>query len=192
MLIHNGRLANPLDPFAKQLHEVTSIRGKTDNVQEEIARLEWLGGMYTDCDGDPCLPGELIEATIRAGARKSKLGKQFLAGVSCDDTSKIEYDGPKDLSSLYADDGHRLSVMVKVGTSKVLRTRPKFDSWEVEFTLRYDPEIVRKEELDRAVKAAGAQCGFGTWRPKFGRFDMISVADGNSAGKTKKTKTARH
>ena len=177
LVVHNGRLANPLNAFSKQLKELTCIKGKTDAIQEQIARVEWAGGMYTDSDGEPCIPGEVIEATVHGGAKKSKLGKQFLAGVTCDGTSKIEFDGPRNLDELYEDENFRLSVMVKVGTSKVLRTRPKFNDWEVEFTLSYDPEIVRKDELDRAVKAAGTQCGLGTWRPKFGRFSVMEATD---------------
>ena len=188
LVVHNGRLANPLNAFSKDLKKLTSIKGKTDKVLEQIARCEWAGGMYTDSDGEPCIPGEVIEATVHGGAKKSKLGKQFLASVTCDGSSKIEFDGPRNLDDLYEDEDHRLSVMVKVGTSKVLRTRPKFDDWEVKFTLKYDPEIIQKDALDRAVVAAGTQCGLGTWRPKFGRFSVVDAIDGDGASKPKKKK----
>ena len=53
---HNGRLANPWDPMAKALKAVAGERAKTDADFEELARIEFLGGLYV-CENGPCIPG---------------------------------------------------------------------------------------------------------------------------------------
>jgi hypothetical protein len=40
MLLHNGRTANPLDKFARQLKAVSKKRNKTDADYEEMAKIE--------------------------------------------------------------------------------------------------------------------------------------------------------
>ena len=75
LLMHNGQLANPMNKFAKAMKAVTSKRKKTDEDHIELARLEFLGGLYADDQGRAVLPGEVIEGTIVAGAKKTKKGK---------------------------------------------------------------------------------------------------------------------
>lgn len=50
LLMHNSRMANPLDPIVKAVGKITSKRVKTDDDQEELARLDFYGGLYLDPD----------------------------------------------------------------------------------------------------------------------------------------------
>lgn len=43
LLMHNGRLVNPADEYARKMKEVSSKRKKTDADYEEMGRLEWFG-----------------------------------------------------------------------------------------------------------------------------------------------------
>ena len=45
LLMHNGQLANPLNPLAKEMKKVTSVRTKTDEHHLELQRLEFLAGL---------------------------------------------------------------------------------------------------------------------------------------------------
>src|SRR5262249_49765792 len=45
LVMHNERLADPLDPFARDIAKVSKKRNKTEADHLEIARLEFLGGM---------------------------------------------------------------------------------------------------------------------------------------------------
>lgn len=169
LILHNGQLANPLNKWTRLIKPISKKRLKTDADFEQMARLEWFGGMYLH-NGLPCLPGEVLEAAFINGARKSKLGKQTQAGLMCPDNYPIIYIGPTDLDELWADENFRLISKVKIGQSSVMRTRPIFREWACEFTLRYDDSLLNEREVLEMVKVTGEQIGLCDWRPKFGRF----------------------
>ena len=64
LLMHNGRLANPLDPSTQALKSLTSKRKKTDDDLFDIARAEFLGGLYIDPDVGPYVPGENVSTNV--------------------------------------------------------------------------------------------------------------------------------
>ena len=77
LLMHNGQLANPLNPLVKQMKALTGQRKKTDEVHLELSRLEFRAGLYVSSSGAVQIPAELLESCLIEGAKKSKLGKQF-------------------------------------------------------------------------------------------------------------------
>ncbi|MFC4170475.1 hypothetical protein ACFOYU_00110 [Microvirga sp. GCM10011540] len=174
LICHNGRLANPLDPIAKEMKRVSSKRAKTDADFEELARLEFLGGLYLD-NGEPCLPGEIIEATLVEAARKMRKGQQAKAGLISSGNFAIEYDGPRTTTELWADERFRLTVGVKVQRNKVMRTRPIFREWASEISVDFVPGQLNRSEVEEMVRTAGAVVGIGDWRPKFGRFSAQAL-----------------
>jgi hypothetical protein len=61
------------------MKRVSGKRAKTDADFEELARLEFLGGLYLH-NGEPCLPGEVIEAAlVEAAARCGEVSRRKLA-----------------------------------------------------------------------------------------------------------------
>src|SRR6202000_1931549 len=52
LLMHNVRLANPDDPFAKAISRISSKRKKTEEDRREMAHLEWMGSLYTSSRDD--------------------------------------------------------------------------------------------------------------------------------------------
>ena len=56
--------------------------------------------------------------------------------------------------------------------STVMRTRPIFREWELEFTVHFMPDIVDEHSLDEAVEIAGKLIGLSDYRPKYGRFEV--------------------
>lgn len=171
LLTHSGALADPLNPFARAIKDVSGRRKKTDADHEELARLEWLGGLYV-LGGEPCIPGENLEACIIAGAKKSKDGPQAKAGVICEQSPALQYDGPRDPDSLWADERFRLRVPVRVGQARVMRTRPRFDNWSCSAVIEFNDDFANRDDVLRWLRAAGDVIGLGDWRPKFGRFDV--------------------
>lgn len=169
ILLHNGQLADPLNKWTKALKEVTSKRKKTDVDHEEVARLEWFGSLYVGDDGGPCVTGEMIEAWVKDGAKKSKLGKQVSASVFCDaDSFAIKYKGTRDPEKMWAQGKFRDVRGVKVGQARVMRCRPILRDWSVEIALAYNPELITRSQLTKALADAGAW-GLGDYRPRFGR-----------------------
>jgi len=151
------------------MKRVSGKRAKTDADFEELARLEFLGGLYLH-NGEPCLPGEVIEAALVEAARKMRRGQQAKAGILSNENFPIEYDGPRTANELWADERFRLTVGVKVQKNKVMRTRPIFREWASEISVDFMPGQLNRAEVEEMVRTAGTIVGIGDWRPKFGRF----------------------
>lgn len=171
LLMHNGLLADPLNAFAKAIKDVSGRRNKTDADIEELARLEFLGGLYLH-GGEPCIPGEMLEACIVAGAKKSKSGQQAKAGVICDGNFPLLYEGPREPSALWADERFRLRVPARVAQARVMRTRPRFNDWRCEAKVEFSEDICNRADVLLWLRTAGDMIGIGDWRPKFGRFSV--------------------
>ncbi len=174
LIMNNGQKCNPLNPLVKEIKKLTSKgRKKTDEDLAEICRLEWYGGLYVNDDKRVIIPGEVIEATIRNGARKTRRGKDVEMGLLCDQNPLLEYDGPKDIDKLWADERFRSMEPVNVQKAKVIRSRPKFPAWKLSFALQFRPDILNEADVDLFVQTAGDIVGFCDWRPKHGRFIVV-------------------
>lgn len=174
LLMHAGRLCDPLDPIARDLARLTGKRKKTVADHEEISRVEWFGGLWLN-GGVPCIPGEAIEATFLAGARMQRRGPQAAAGIAVDSPVRLHYDGPADVDELWSSKRFRLRVPVRVGSARTMRTRARFDTWNVEFTASYLPSLLSKNLIMEIFTLSGFARGLGDWRPKFGRFSAESL-----------------
>ena len=173
LMCHNGQLANPFNPIVKEMKKISGKRKKTDDDLNELADLEWMGGLYVNDDGIPCIPSSLLKATLINSAKKSRLGRQFTAGLFISDNPIIEHkDNERSVEDLKQDPKFRDQRMVKVQTSKILRTRPVFPEWKLTFEVAYMPDQIDERDLDEAVERAGYIIGIGDYRPEFGRFEV--------------------
>ncbi len=169
LLMHNGQLSDPLNEHAKAMKEVSSKRKKTDEDHEEMSRLEFAGGLYVDEKGRPAIPASMIESFLHCGAKKSKLGKDFLAGAYCEDESfALEYTGPKKVEALWANKSFVDRRNVRVQKNRVMRTRPIFREWALDVVVVFDPNTINRRALRKAAEDAGG-LGMGDYRPRFGR-----------------------
>ena len=55
---------------------------------------------------------------------------------------------------------------VRVGGSRVLRTRARFDQWAATILVETDPELVDRDQLLRWLDIGGRRVGVGDWRPR--------------------------
>lgn len=172
LLMHNGQLADPLNPFARAIKEVAARRRKSDSDHEELGRLEFLGGLWLGEDGAPCLPGEAVEACIIDGARKSREGKQASATILVEQNAPLLFCGPRSPAALWADKTFCLRVPARVGAARVMRTRPKFTSWSAEVAVQFNTDLLNQSQVLKWLQVAGEQVGLGDWRPRFGRFSV--------------------
>lgn len=180
LLMHNARLANPLDPVVKEMKKITSKRKKTDDDHEAIARLEHAAGLYFDDDIGPYMPGENIHRCLVDGAKKSKLGKAVTQGVLIRTTvNPVSYKGPRDRDGLWKDSRFVFMSSAKVGTQRVMRCRPRFNEWATEADGILDPEVIDPAELQTVANTAGTLIGLGDWRPLHGRFTAEIVFNRN-------------
>ncbi|MEU3042257.1 hypothetical protein ABZ700_15120 [Streptomyces diastaticus] len=192
LLMHSSRLADPTDPAAKELKRVTSKRSKTDDDHEEIARLEFLGGLYFEEKVGPYIPGDNVWRSLYDAAKKFKKGPRVKEGVFIETSvNPLQYTdasgrpGPRTESSLWADDGFRLMSSVKVMSARTMRCRAKFDRWSVTVQGTLDPNVLDLAELKEIADTAGRLVGVGDWRPRYGRFTatLLAAAPG-AAGMT--------
>lgn len=171
LLMHNARLSDPLDPATKALKRVSSKRTKTDDDHVAVAEAEYIGGLYCDPDVGPYLPGENIAACLVEGAKLNKLGVKVKRGLLIEtDTNPLAYTGPRTPTELWEDENFRHRASVKVGTSRVIRTRPKFGNWRVQAEGMLDESQLDIDLLGQIAENAGQFIGLGDWRPRFGRF----------------------
>lgn len=157
------------------MKKITSKRNKTDADYEELARLEFLGGVYLSEDG-PVIPAHCIEGTLVNAAKKQKLGTTAKSAMFCDAHAKLEYDGPRLVDELWGNEQFRLVSPVKVGQAKVMRTRPFFRNWSTVISVTYDDEQINLTTLDEWVKIGGSIIGLLDWRPKYGRYEAERIS----------------
>lgn len=171
LLMHNARLANPLDPAAKAMKAVSSKRVKTDDDYEELARLEHLGGLYLDPDIGPYIPGQNIERTLVDAGKVTKSGIKVTRGVFIStNVNPLSYAGPRDVEGLWADENFRHVASVKVQQNRVMRCRPMFRQWRVSADGTLDTAVLSLDEFRSIADTAGSMIGLGDYRPRYGRF----------------------
>jgi hypothetical protein len=179
ILMHSERLANPFEEVTKHLKAMTKKRNRTEDDMLDIARIEWLGGLYMNESGHPALPGWNLLRSIVEGARLCKMGKAVeRACMVHEDWVPLKYDGPSVADELFKNKRFVDMRSVKVGTSKVMRCRPIFRDWSCSFTILFDENVIEFDSIARATRDAGMMIGIGDYRPRFGRFVVGDVAHG--------------
>jgi len=167
--MHNGQMADPLNKWSKLLKLITAKRKKTEADYEEMAHIEFLGGLYLDENG-PIIPTFVIESLLINGAKKSNEGPVAKSGSYCLQHAKLEYDGPRTAEELWKDENFRFSAIVRIGTSRLPRMRPLFNNWSATIILNVEDTMVNISRVDEWLAAAGTQVGLGDCRPQHGRF----------------------
>lgn len=174
LLLHNSRLADPLDPIVREMKKASGKRTKTDDDYDKVARLEFAGSLYMDPDVGPFVPGENIQRCLVDAARISKLGVKVTRGVFIDtDVNPIAYPGPRSTDELWADEQFRHRASVKIATQRVMRCRPIFRQWKVQAHGLLDESQLNFDDLASVAEGAGMFIGLGDWRPRFGRFTAV-------------------
>lgn len=180
LVMHNGLLADPTNPFVIASKKITSKGSKkmTEADHKERDRLEWMGGLYFSEEIGLMIPSDNIERCIQEGGKKSRIGKDVQAAVFVSEPEiKIEHDAIKcrTKEQLFTDERQRFTLRkgVKVQLSRIIRVRPMIPTgWTASFTLEFDESIINPANLHQALVDAGALVGLGDWRPKFGRFTV--------------------
>lgn len=174
LLLHNGQLADPLNPYAKAIKLISGKRKKTDEDYAELAKLEWYGGLYLDKNRLVVMPTINIEECIFNGASKDKLKSAFKPAMTIEGfTVPIIYPGDKDIDKLYLDPNYKDCRGCVIGRSRVMRTRPVFCEWAIEFVIIYDEKLIQSDQIRQATEKAGRLCGLGDYLPRFGRFEVV-------------------
>ena len=174
LIMHSCQCVNPLHPIAKELKKYTSKRKKTEEDLIKISDLEWESGAYWKDGLGLYIPAENVEATIRNGAKANRKGTDVEKYVSVTDLY-IPFNYGENLTKeqLIANYEYRDTRVMNVQRSKILRTRPRFDQWNITFSLMYDEDKIDLETIVNAIEYAGNYVGLCDSRPKYGKFVAI-------------------
>ena len=179
LIMHSGRGADRFDPIVREIKKLTDKRTKkTDEDAEKICALEWELGLYVEND-KVVIPGDNLEAIIRDGAKNAKKGKDVQRGLFIEESAILDFpDKHVPWRNLYNDRAQYVDYRgVKVKGARVMRTRPRFNTWAAEFTVNYLPSVLDKDDVVRAVEVAGQISGACDFRPRYGRFAVDSVVE---------------
>jgi len=174
LLMHNIQLADPRNPIVRDMKKITAKgKKKTDDDLIRLSELEFKGGLYMT-EGGPCVPGTNIESMIGDAARKQRKGKDVLCGVLVDEMPLLVYDGPRDADGLWNEPRFVDVRAVRVSQAKIMRTRAIFHAWSLAFTVQFLPDVLSRDTIIECLHTAGQLCGLLDFRPKFGRFIVVT------------------
>jgi len=175
LLLHSNAGVNPLHPLTREKKSVTSKRKKTEEDTMRILDLDYLLGLYWDDSTGVYVPAVNVEATIRDAAKKNKKGKDVVCGVMvAPEYIKLKYEGPQTREGLLADMNFRDIRIGKIQRASVTVCRPRFNNWEIDFSVEYDPEIWDKDALLETMVLGGKYIGFCDYRPRYGKFEVFA------------------
>ena len=172
LIMHSCQCVNPLHPISLEMKKINAKKkNKTEEDLAALSDLEWEGGLYWSDEIGLYIPAENIEATIREGAKARRKGKDIVKGFMCEDMM-IPLDIGENLTKeqLKADFRFRDVRAMRVMSARVMRTRPRFNMWNLVFTASYDEKIIDFGTLVDAVEYAGQYVGLCDSRPKYGKF----------------------
>ena len=183
MLQHNIRLLDPLNPWAKSLAELTTSSKKSEAGIMEMRWREFVGGLYMDTEegGYIYVSNQWVESVIRDGATIARKGKAITAGLFVpQDRIPLLEIGTKTWSklntakALFAAGHVDVRPVGLTKKTKVMRARPIFANWGLVFEVQYEESLLNRDNIVEALSKGGMIKGMGDYRPKFGRFEVVS------------------
>lgn len=179
MLMHNGRLANPLDPWTQQLKSLTAKRKKTDEDLIAIMRTEARGSVYETPDGFLALPIENVWRCMYDAATAFRRGQDMKrALLPLPNGDVLHVDGaPVKVDDYLSDPAHIDYRPVAVNRAKTMRARCVVASWASVHHFELLEDVVDPHDLGPILERAGRLVGVGDWRPMYGTF--VATVEGN-------------
>lgn len=179
LIMHSCQCVNPLHPISMELKKYTSKRKKTEEDLIKISDLEWEAGAYWKDGLGLYIPAENVEATLINGAKANKKGKDIEKYCDVTDLYIPFYYGENlTKEELIANYEYRDTRPMTVMRAKVIRTRPRFDQWEITFNIQYHEDKIDIDTIVNAMEYAGQYVGLCDSRPKYGKFvSLIEEVD---------------
>jgi len=128
--------------------------------------------LYKDEEGIIYEPASHLEASIQNAAKSFKItGRRGATyGKLVGATVEVHPDAIPHKITKYVID----SRPVVIQRARIIRYRPRFDEWELDFTLRLLDEQLKVDVVKEILDQAGLYVGIGDYRPqrggKFGKF----------------------
>lgn len=172
MLHHNGRLANPIDPYTRALKELTAKRKKTDEDLILIMQAEARAAVYETAEGFVGLPTGNVWRSVKDAATAFKRGKDMeRALIGSPDVEPLLIHGEKwTVEDFLADPNNIDYRPVAVNRARTMRARPIVRGWSCTHTFELLEDVIDPRDMAPILERAGRLVGVGDWRPMFGTF----------------------
>jgi len=158
-----------ISPLLMHAYPMTPVEGLEKKTPEEQAEVS---AYRTPKTRELHIPSTCIQRALVAGAVYSKgKGRSTLTKVAaaCLLVSP-EYCGLG--QKTFQVDAR--PVVIKATKGRIVRYRPRLDSWETTFTIEFDEILMKESEIRRIVDDTGSRVGLLDFRPAckgpFGRF----------------------
>lgn len=134
-------------------------------------KVEAEAGLYKDIEGKICVPATNIKACIRDAGRNYKVSGRRSTFASM---IRAALEISPSMVPLVHDKPWVVDQQqVVVQRSRIIRARPRFDSWALKFELKNsDPDVIHQDTLKKILVDAGKYYGLGDFRPEFGLFEL--------------------
>jgi len=134
--------------------------------------------LYKDSDGKICIPALNVKAAMRDAAKDykvpSKGRKTFKDYVKAGIIVEPEMIPLRIPSGGDPEKSWKVDLRpVVVQKSRIMRARPRFDEWCLEFYVKILDPIITPEYLRKFIEDAGRYVGLCDFRPEFGLFDLV-------------------
>jgi hypothetical protein len=209
IIMDNGDRADPRDPIALERVRLSATRAKNRTTQQLdlLEDLEYIGGIYATKQGtvaiendeihlenwgNLCIITGAIERMLLDAAAMFRLGAKAETAFLLEGPYCLLLDGkPAKVEDIFADRlQYRIRRRVRTGTAKkkswIIANRPLFREWSAVVDINYFPNSLDRYQVERIVEAGGIYKGIGSYRPKYGRFDIEILDAPNGAGKGKR------
>lgn len=146
-------------------------KNKTTRSKEYDPKIDAEKALYKDADGNIVVPSLCILACIKDSAKNFKVpgrGRQtfknfVFAGIRLDpENIPLKSNNPWEID---------LKPVV-IGRSRIIRARPRFDNWELEFTAEIVDPVITPDSLKQFIIDAGKYNGLLDFRPLYGLFEL--------------------
>lgn len=177
LMLNNPQTVNPFNEFSKQLSPLTSKRKKTEDDLLEISRIKFLSSLYLAMDGKTyIIPAEHFERSLIDAAKEKKLGKKFERSMNIFTDGVLDFPDKDKTPIQLFELGKYVDVRaVGIKNSKITTTRAIFPEWSTEVTVSFDETQIDPKDVKDAFEVAGLRYGVGTFRRKYGKFQVEFV-----------------
>jgi hypothetical protein len=164
-----------------KLEQWEKIRGPIHERQEvshdAVVRAEY--HCYRNADGHCYIPADQLRGSlIAAGAYlKAKVGGKSKSMKTI--VAAMFIPVPEQIIISDYDAIDKRSAVNRNVKARVIVIRPKWTTWQAEFTLQVHEDSIPKETIEQLIGYAGSYVGIGSFRPTsngmFGRFELAEI-----------------
>lgn len=158
---------NPASMIDQATNEVKQKTERYDH-KEEAKKL-----LYKQKNGNLYIPAEAIKGTLIGASSYKKIGKYaarpMIAGGVFISPQEVDLGTKK----------YELDIRtVVIQRARVVKARPKIESWKASFILSYNEKLIGNSEIIKTILSeAGERVGLLDFRPqKLGSFGMFEVS----------------